>query len=47
MEPLDTRAVPEQPPPFLHTWKKVYAAVLIYLFLLIVLLYVITRMFQA
>ena len=47
MEPLETRAVPEEPPPFLHTWNKVYTAVVIYLFFLIVLLYIVTRMFQA
>ena len=44
---LENQAVPDEPPPFLQTWNRVYAAVLTYLFLLIVLLYVITRMFQA
>ena len=30
------RAVKDEPPPFLGTWPRVYAAVLIYLALLIV-----------
>jgi hypothetical protein len=46
MELSKNRAVPDEPPPFLQTWNRVYAAVLIYLFLLILLLYGITRMFQ-
>jgi hypothetical protein len=47
METPESHALPDEPPPFFHTWNKVYAAVLFYLFLLIVVLYVITRMFQA
>jgi hypothetical protein len=31
------REVPDEPPPFLRTWRNVYAAVLIYLCLIIAL----------
>lgn len=31
---------PDEPPPFLGTWKRVYAAVLIYVAVLISILYV-------
>jgi hypothetical protein len=31
---------PDEPPPFLGTWKRVYTCVLIYVFVLISLLYV-------
>ena len=37
---------PEEPPPFLGTWPRVYAAVLIYLVLVIVLFYLFTRAFN-
>jgi hypothetical protein len=47
MEPLETKVVTEEPPPFLGGWNRVYTAVLVYLGLLIVLLYIITRMFSA
>jgi hypothetical protein len=40
------RTLPDDPPPFLGTWNRVYAAVLIYLALLIVGLYVFTRVFE-
>jgi hypothetical protein len=46
-EPLQSPEVSEEAPPFLRTWNRVYAAVLIYLFLLILLLYAVTRIFQA
>jgi len=36
----------DSPPPFLKHWNAVYAAVLIYLFVLIVALYVVTRLFE-
>ena len=47
MEPLETKIAPEEPPPFLGRWNRVYAAVLLYLGILIALLYIITRMFRA
>jgi hypothetical protein len=36
----------DDPPPFLGTWKRLYAAVLVYLALLIFLFYVFTRTFE-
>jgi len=36
----------DDPPPFLRTWSRVYAAVLIYLALLILAFYVFTRVFE-
>jgi hypothetical protein len=44
--PEDRAQMPDEPPPFLGTWPRVYAAVLVYLALLIVLFYVFTRMFS-
>jgi hypothetical protein len=35
----------DEPPPFLGTWKRVYAAVLLYLALLIAVFYLFTRAF--
>jgi hypothetical protein len=43
---LHTRDVPDEPPPFLGTWKRVYTAVLIYLVGIIALFYLFTRAFQ-
>lgn len=37
----------DEPPPFLGSWKRVYTVVLIYLAVLIVALYVVTRLFAA
>jgi hypothetical protein len=36
----------DEPPPFLGTWRLVYAAVVIYLMFLITLCYVFTRAFS-
>lgn len=36
----------ETPPPFLGTWRRVYAAVLIYLAAIIVVFYLFTRAFR-
>jgi hypothetical protein len=36
----------DAPPPFLGTWNRVYAAVLVYLALLILAFYVFTRVFE-
>ena len=44
--PQDRAQLPDEPPPFLGTWPRVYAAVLIYLAGLITLFYVFTRMFS-
>ncbi|MCU1275681.1 MAG: hypothetical protein JWO48_3112 [Bryobacterales bacterium] len=38
--------MPDEPPPFLGTWPRVYAAVLIYLAGLIVFAYAFTRFFS-
>jgi hypothetical protein len=37
----------DEPPPFLRTWPRVYAAVLAWLALLIVLFYLFTRAYSA
>ena len=39
--------MPDEPPPFLGTWRRVYTAVLVCLALLIVALYVFTRVFSS
>ena len=41
----DARQLPDEPPPFLGTWPRVYVAVIIYLALLIAACYGFTRMF--
>lgn len=38
--------MPDEPPPFLGTWRRVYAGVIIYLALLITLFYGFTRAFS-
>jgi hypothetical protein len=40
------RDVPDEPPPFLGTWRRVYAGVLIYLVLLIAGFYLFTRAYR-
>lgn len=45
--PLAGSLVPDEPPPLLGTWPRLYAAVLSYLILLIFLLYVFTRWARA
>jgi hypothetical protein len=37
---------PDEPPPFLGTWPRVYTAVFAYLAILIVLFYLFTRTFN-
>jgi hypothetical protein len=44
---LTDATVTNEPPPFLRTWHRVYIAVLLYLTLLILTLYVLTRIFAA
>jgi hypothetical protein len=38
-------AQPDDPPPFLKTWPRVYRAVILYLIVLIFALYLVTRAF--
>ncbi len=42
----DGRDVPDDPPPFLGTWPRVYEAVAAYLALIIVLFYLFTRAYR-
>ena len=43
--PEDPHSIPDEPPPILGTWSRVYAAVLIYLAIVVTLFYVFTRSF--
>ena len=38
--------VPDEPPPFLGTWRRVYLGVLIYLVLIVVAFYLFTRAYR-
>lgn len=42
----ELREVPDEPPPFLRTWGRVYAAVLAYLVLVITAFYLFTRAYR-
>jgi hypothetical protein len=42
-EPPD---VPDEPPPFLGTWRRVYAGVLVYLAVIILAFYFFTRAYR-
>jgi hypothetical protein len=42
----EPRDVPDEPPPFLGTWGRVYTAVLIYLAAIIVVFYLFTRAYR-
>ena len=42
----DVREVPDEAPPFLGTWRRVYAVTLIYLGALILLFYLFARFFR-
>ena len=42
----ETRDLPDEPPPFLGAWPRVYAAVVLYLALVIAACYGFTRIFQ-
>ena len=44
--PPDPREIPDEPPPFLGSWGRVYTAVIAYLAALISLCYVFTRAFS-
>lgn len=43
--PNPRRGMPDDPPPFLGTWPRVYTVVLVYEVVLISLFYVFTRFF--
>ena len=38
--------VPDEPPPFLGTWRRVYIAILIYLVVIIAAFYLFTRAYR-
>jgi hypothetical protein len=38
--------VPDDPPPFLGTWRRVYIAVVIYLAVIVTLFYLFTRAYR-
>jgi hypothetical protein len=42
---MNNRELPDEPPPFLGTWRNVYLFVLAYLACVITLFYVFTRAF--
>ena len=42
----EPRDVPDEPPPFLRTWRRVYAGVLIYLCLIVAAFYLFTRAYR-
>jgi len=42
---LPPEQLSEEPPPVLGSWPRVYAAVVVYLLILVVLLYLATRYF--
>ncbi len=42
----DIREVRDEPPPFLGSWSRVYAAVVVYLVLIIAACYGFTRAFE-
>jgi hypothetical protein len=44
--PPGQRETPDEPPPFLGTWRRVYTAVIAYLAFLIALCYAFTRTFS-
>jgi hypothetical protein len=44
--PLHTHDVPDEAPPFLRTWRRVYFAILFYLAIVIIAFYLFTRAYQ-
>jgi hypothetical protein len=44
--PPERAQMPDEPPPFLGTWPRVYTVVLVYLAALIVVFYIFTRLFS-
>jgi hypothetical protein len=45
-KPAQNKAADDEPPPFLESWPRVYAAVLLYILILIVALYGVTKYFS-
>ena len=43
---VEQRDVPDEPPPFLGTWRRVYAAVLVYLVIIVAAAGWFTRAFR-
>ena len=41
-----TRDVPDEAPPFLRSWRRVYTATLVYLALIIAACYLFTRVYR-
>ncbi len=41
-----SQPVPDDPPPFLGTWRRVYIGVLLYLVVVIVIFYLFTRAYR-
>jgi len=44
--PMPNAPEPDEPPPFMGTWRRVYAAILIYLGLIIAGAYLFTRAYR-
>jgi hypothetical protein len=44
--PLHTHDVPDEAPPILRTWRRVYFAILVYLVIVIIAFYLFTRAYQ-
>jgi len=42
----ELRQVPDEPPPFLGSWRRVYIAALIYLLAIIAVLYLFTQAYR-
>ena len=42
----DREELPDEPPPFLGTWRRVYAVVVLYLAFLILTFYIFMRVFS-
>lgn len=42
----ELREVPDEPPPFLGTWKRVYIGIMIYLFVIIFAFYLFSRAYR-
>jgi hypothetical protein len=42
----ELREVPDEAPPFLGTWRRVYVAILIYLVVIVSAFYVFTRLYR-
>ena len=42
----ELREVPNEPPPFLGTWRRVYIGVLVYLVVIVTVFYLFTRAYR-